>query len=99
MDLAEIADSLAQGLLRSLTPSEWLLPRYLTPSAQGLPEIKEGEKVMQRNEGRWDFTLQESEDGCVTLCTLLSLLHCAFACLYAVIMQYGVACAYLCAYA
>eukprot|EP00877_Chromochloris_zofingiensis_P015031 jgi/Chrzof1/9782/Cz04g15170.t1 len=26
------------------------------------PEVKEGDRFMQRNEGKWDFTLQESDD-------------------------------------
>ena len=32
---------------------------------QTFPPLPDDGQVMQRNEGRWDFTLQESEDGCV----------------------------------
>lgn len=31
--------------------------------AQDFPELAEGEVPLQRNEGKWEFTLGESEDG------------------------------------
>lgn len=33
--------------------------------SQDFPALPADSQVMQRNEGRWDFTLQESDDGCV----------------------------------
>ncbi|GFR47789.1 hypothetical protein Agub_g9558 [Astrephomene gubernaculifera] len=30
---------------------------------EGFPELKDGERVYQKNEGRWDFSLEESPDG------------------------------------
>mmetsp|Transcript_29508 Transcript_29508/g.65337 ORF Transcript_29508/g.65337 Transcript_29508/m.65337 type:complete len:438 (+) Transcript_29508:154-1467(+) len=33
------------------------------PRLDDFPEIKEGERVFQKNEGKWDFTLDESQDG------------------------------------
>lgn len=41
------------------------LPRRNLLRAQDFPPLPSDGQVMQRNEGRWDFTLQESEDGCV----------------------------------
>lgn len=34
-----------------------------TPCPQDFPPVPEGEVPLQRNEGKWDFTLDESEDG------------------------------------
>jgi hypothetical protein len=30
---------------------------------QDFPPLPEDGRVLQRNEGKWDFTLEESEDG------------------------------------
>jgi hypothetical protein len=32
---------------------------------QDFPPVPDGEVPLQRNEGKWEFTLDESEDGCV----------------------------------
>jgi hypothetical protein len=37
---------------------------------QDFPEIKDGERVFQKNEGKWNFSLQESDDGCALPCSL-----------------------------
>ncbi|KXZ50719.1 hypothetical protein GPECTOR_15g403 [Gonium pectorale] len=38
-------------------------PAQKPPRHEGFPEIKEGERIYQKNEGRWDFSLEESPDG------------------------------------
>jgi hypothetical protein len=43
--------------------SSLLGARPTQPRWEDFPEIKEGEKVYQKNEGEWEFTLDESDNG------------------------------------
>lgn len=42
---------------------------------QDFPALPADGQVMQRNEGRWDFTLQESDDGCVQQAAACPVVH------------------------
>ena len=39
-------------------------PKPSMPRWEDFPEIKEGEKVYQKNEGEWEFFIDESDDCC-----------------------------------
>ncbi|KAG2489438.1 hypothetical protein HYH03_012075 [Edaphochlamys debaryana] len=45
-----------------------LLPDKASARLGAFPEIRDGERLYQKNEGRWDFSLEESPDGrCLVL--------------------------------